>query len=102
MAASAISRVTACRPAKLVDRIPHDFRRTAVRALVRSGIPEQMAMELTGHETCSVFDRYDIVNEEDLKHAVGKLAASREETKKKAAEQARRDQEAIESLANSV
>ncbi len=66
---------TACAKAGVRNRIPHDCRRTALRNLVRAGIPEKVAMAITGHETRSVFDRYNIVAGNDPHDAMQRLAA---------------------------
>jgi integrase len=65
----------ACEAAGVADRVPHDFRRTAVRNLIRAGVPEAVAMKLTGHLTASVFRRYAIVDVGMLREATVKLAA---------------------------
>jgi integrase len=66
---------SACKRAGLAGKIPHDFRRTAVRNLERAGVPRSAAMAMVGHRTESIYRRYAIADETMLKEGAVKLAA---------------------------
>jgi len=75
---------TACKESKLTGTLVHDLRRTAARNLSRAGVREEVAMEITGHKTRSMYRRYRIVDERDLRETTKKLQThleSQDETK---------------------
>jgi integrase len=61
----------ACELAGVPDLKFHDLRRTAVRNMRRSGVPQIVRMRITGHRTDSMERRYNIVDIEDIKSAKG-------------------------------
>lgn len=64
-----------CKAAETPKLLFHDLRRSAVRNLVRSGVPQSVAMRITGHRTASVFNRYDISSQDDKRDALRSVQA---------------------------
>jgi integrase len=68
------SWASACGKSGLTGRLFHDLRRTASRNMIAAGVPQVVAMKITGHRTDSVFRRYAIVDEEQKKQALASTA----------------------------
>jgi integrase len=64
---------TLVRAAGLRGLLLHDFRRSAVRNMIRRGVPQKTAREISGHKTDAVFSRYNIVSEADIRDAARKI-----------------------------
>jgi len=72
------SWATACKKAGCEDRIFHDLRRSAARQLIRSGVTKDVARQLGGWKTDSMFSRYNVCDEEDLRDAMEKVTTYNE------------------------
>jgi len=59
----------------------NDLRRSAVRNLIRAGVPEVVCMKISGHKTRMIFDRYNITSARDLADAAQKLELSYRQAK---------------------
>ena len=53
--------------------IIHDLRRSAIKNLMKAGVSEKVAMSISGHKTRDVFDRYHIVDTEDVVEAMRRV-----------------------------
>jgi integrase len=67
-----------CNDAGLDGLVFHDLRRSAVRNMIRRGVPERVAMQISGHKSRAIFDRYNVVSEGDLTEAARKIEAGTE------------------------
>ena len=66
---------TARMKAGLPGKLMHDNRRTAARNMDRAGVPRQIAKQITGHKTDSMYNRYNIVNEKDVREGLAQAQA---------------------------
>ncbi len=59
--------------ARIEGLVPHDMRRSAVRNFRRAGLSEHEGMKLSGHETDSIYRRYDIISDDDLTESMNRV-----------------------------
>ena len=70
-----------CAAAGVPGLLVHDLRRTAARNLRRASVSEGVIMKIGGWKTASIFKRYDIVNQSDVRDALRKLEAAQQDSR---------------------
>jgi hypothetical protein len=68
-----LTKIEGKRDPRYTGLIIHDLRRSAIRNLRKPGVSEKVAMAISGHKTRSVFERYNIVDTEDVVEAMRRL-----------------------------
>ena len=71
---------SACRKAGVAGRLFHDLRRSACRFMDMAGVSRDVAMKISGHKTQSMYSRYNIVAEDNLRRALERTQVFREAT----------------------
>jgi hypothetical protein len=79
------SWATACQKAGCPGTLVHDFRRSAARNLIRSGVTKDVAKQVGGWKTDSMFSRYNVTAEEDLRDAMERVTKYNEAESQKVA-----------------
>ena len=70
---------TACEKAGYAGKLVHDLRRTGVRNLIRAGVPQSVAMKISGHKDGRIFARYNIVDTRDVAEAMRRVSQYEQE-----------------------
>src|SRR5206468_1985957 len=70
---------TACKKSGYSGKLVHDLRRTGVRNLIRAGVPQSVAMKISGHKDARIFARYNIVDTRDVAEAMRKVSQYEQE-----------------------
>jgi len=67
-----------------LGKLLHDLRRTAGRNMIRPGVPQSVAMSISGHRTISMFPRYNVTSDADQREAFRRVEKHLAEQPKKA------------------
>jgi integrase len=73
------SWAAATKAAGLPGLLFHDLRRSAVSHMVHAGVPQLVAMSISGHRTASMFARYAIKSESEQAAALAAVAKYHQE-----------------------